>query len=420
MRRYELMLVIRPDVADDKSQALVDRTTREIVASGGQIVKVAPWGRRRLAYPIDRHREGSYHIILFEAPSDGDRRARAHPAHHRRGAPPPRHPRRAAGQGIGAATARRLDDIDGDDLPSGLDEEDEDDPRRIHRRVRERGGSGRHRLTGGHDMAFCKVMIIGNLGRDPEMRYTPNGKPVTQFSVAVNQSTKNQQTGEWIEETDWFRVSVFGDRAERAAEQLRKGNRVFVEGRFRTREFEGKDGQKRTSLDVTADNVISLEKRAARRRGRLHRCPVRGRRGLRRLLRRRRRRRRWRFPPARRRHRPRRPSFLIRRDPNTCLPPSDPRSATTSTAIDADARSARSAPTRPSRSTTRRSTASAATCPSGPRSSRAARPAPAPATSASWPSPSSAPATSRCSRTHRSTSDPEPRRSPLSADARTA
>ena len=70
MRRYELMLVIRPDVADDKSQALIDRTTRGIVAAGGHIVKVAPWGRRRLAYPIDRHREGSYHIILFEAPSD--------------------------------------------------------------------------------------------------------------------------------------------------------------------------------------------------------------------------------------------------------------------------------------------------------------------------------------------------------------
>ena len=69
MRRYELMLVLRPDVADDKSQALIDRTTRGISASGGQIIKVAPWGRRRLAYPIDRHREGSYHIILFEAPS---------------------------------------------------------------------------------------------------------------------------------------------------------------------------------------------------------------------------------------------------------------------------------------------------------------------------------------------------------------
>ena len=70
MRRYELMLVIRPDVPDDKSQAVVDRTTRQITAAGGQIVKVAPWGRRRLAYPIDRFREGSYHIVLFQAPGE--------------------------------------------------------------------------------------------------------------------------------------------------------------------------------------------------------------------------------------------------------------------------------------------------------------------------------------------------------------
>ena len=70
MRRYELMLVLRPDVADDKSQAVIDRSTRQIAAGGGQIVKVAPWGRRRLAYPIDRHREGSYHIVVFEAPAE--------------------------------------------------------------------------------------------------------------------------------------------------------------------------------------------------------------------------------------------------------------------------------------------------------------------------------------------------------------
>ena len=70
MRRYELMLVLRPDLPDDKIQAVLDRTTRTILGSGGQIVKVAPWGRRRLAYPIDRHREGSYHILLFEAPAE--------------------------------------------------------------------------------------------------------------------------------------------------------------------------------------------------------------------------------------------------------------------------------------------------------------------------------------------------------------
>jgi small subunit ribosomal protein S6 len=70
MRRYELMLVLRPDIPDERNQAIVDRATRQISASGGQIVKVAPWGRRRLAYPIDRHREGSYHIVIFEAPAE--------------------------------------------------------------------------------------------------------------------------------------------------------------------------------------------------------------------------------------------------------------------------------------------------------------------------------------------------------------
>jgi small subunit ribosomal protein S6 len=70
VRRYELMLVIRPDAPDDKVSAVIDRTTRYLVAAGGQIIKVAPWGRRRLAYPIDRHREGSYHIIVFESPAE--------------------------------------------------------------------------------------------------------------------------------------------------------------------------------------------------------------------------------------------------------------------------------------------------------------------------------------------------------------
>jgi small subunit ribosomal protein S6 len=70
MRRYELMLVLRPDLADDKTQAVLDRTTRAVTGAGGQIAKVAPWGRRRLAYPIERYREGSYHIVLFDAPPE--------------------------------------------------------------------------------------------------------------------------------------------------------------------------------------------------------------------------------------------------------------------------------------------------------------------------------------------------------------
>jgi small subunit ribosomal protein S6 len=70
MRRYELMLVLRPDVAEDRVQAVLDRSTRTIATTNGQIVKVSPWGRRRLAYPIGQYREGSYYIILFDAPAD--------------------------------------------------------------------------------------------------------------------------------------------------------------------------------------------------------------------------------------------------------------------------------------------------------------------------------------------------------------
>ncbi|MFI5254340.1 MAG: 30S ribosomal protein S6 [Candidatus Limnocylindrales bacterium] len=68
MRRYELMLVLRPDLAEDRIAATIDRVTRSISASDGQIVKVSPWGRRRLAYAIGPHREGSYHIVVFDAP----------------------------------------------------------------------------------------------------------------------------------------------------------------------------------------------------------------------------------------------------------------------------------------------------------------------------------------------------------------
>jgi small subunit ribosomal protein S6 len=69
VRRYELMLVFSPEAPDERTAAIIDRTTRQITADGGQIVKVAPWGRRRLAYPIERHREGAYHIVVFEAPT---------------------------------------------------------------------------------------------------------------------------------------------------------------------------------------------------------------------------------------------------------------------------------------------------------------------------------------------------------------
>jgi single-strand DNA-binding protein len=109
-------------------------------------------------------------------------------------------------------------------------------------------------------MTLNKMMIIGNLGADPELRYTPSGKAVTNLRVAVNHNFRGAD-GEWQKETQWFNVEVWDQAAERAAEQLRKGNKVYAEGRLRTREWEGQDGQKRTSVEIRADRVLSLERR---------------------------------------------------------------------------------------------------------------------------------------------------------------
>ncbi|HUG48301.1 MAG TPA: single-stranded DNA-binding protein [Candidatus Limnocylindria bacterium] len=109
-------------------------------------------------------------------------------------------------------------------------------------------------------MSLNKCMIIGNLGRDPEMRYTPSGQAVTQFTVAVNRNYKDQQ-GERQEETEWFRVVAWGQQAEFAAEYLRKGNKVYVEGRLQTRQWEGQDGQKRYTTELVANTIKNLERR---------------------------------------------------------------------------------------------------------------------------------------------------------------
>ena len=132
MRRYELMLVLRPDTADDKAQAVIDRTTRQIDGDGGQIVKVAPWGRRRLAYQIDRYREGSYHIILFEAPptalAEMERTLQITEDVLRHLVTRDDRPARA-GRRDGSEDG--LDEADDSDLALGQDEDDEDDAERI-------------------------------------------------------------------------------------------------------------------------------------------------------------------------------------------------------------------------------------------------------------------------------------------------
>jgi single-strand DNA-binding protein len=107
-----------------------------------------------------------------------------------------------------------------------------------------------------------KVMIIGNLGKEPEMRFTPGGSPVTTFSVAVNRVYKTAE-GERKEETEWFNIVTWASLAENCNRFLTKGQKVYVEGRLQTRSWEGQDGQKRYRTEVIANNVIFLDRKPA-------------------------------------------------------------------------------------------------------------------------------------------------------------
>lgn len=102
-----------------------------------------------------------------------------------------------------------------------------------------------------------KVMIIGHLGRDPEMRYTPSGRPVTSFSVATSRSW-NTADGERRKETEWFNVVAWGNLAEICKQYLSKGRQVYVEGRLQTRHWEDEDGNRRSSVEIVAREMVML------------------------------------------------------------------------------------------------------------------------------------------------------------------
>jgi single-strand DNA-binding protein len=102
-----------------------------------------------------------------------------------------------------------------------------------------------------------KIMLIGNLGRDPEMNYTPSGTAVAKFSLAVNRVTKSA-TGERQEETEWFNIVAWQQLAERCSTYLKKGQKVFIEGRLATRKYTDKNGVERTAVEVIASDMEFL------------------------------------------------------------------------------------------------------------------------------------------------------------------
>jgi single-strand DNA-binding protein len=102
-----------------------------------------------------------------------------------------------------------------------------------------------------------KVLLIGNLGRDPELKSTPSGQSVARFSVATTETWKNQ-SGDKQSKTEWHNVVVWGKQAEVAEKYLRKGKQVMIEGRIQYREYTGQDGVKKTACDIRCDNFVML------------------------------------------------------------------------------------------------------------------------------------------------------------------
>lgn len=109
-------------------------------------------------------------------------------------------------------------------------------------------------------MSLNQILLIGNTGTEPELRYTPSGAPVTDFRLAVNYRRSGGQDGEPQDETEWFTVVCWNRQAETVSQYLTKGQKVFVEGRFRSRSFVGNDGQQRTISEVIANRVLFLDR----------------------------------------------------------------------------------------------------------------------------------------------------------------
>ena len=106
--------------------------------------------------------------------------------------------------------------------------------------------------------SICKIIIIGNLGRDPENRYLPSGEQVTSIAVATTDRWRDKATGDMKEQTEWHRIAFFGKLAEIAGQYLKKGSQVYVEGRIRTRKYTDRDGVERYQTQIIADTMKML------------------------------------------------------------------------------------------------------------------------------------------------------------------
>ena len=225
VRSYEVIFILDPALGDDGVEAAAVAAKAVLAKAGGEVTEVQKWGKKRLAYDIKKRREG--HYVYFRAQAPGQGRGGT-------GAPP-------ADCGAGAQVPHRA----GADAAAQGGE---------GQRARSRRGGS----SGGLTMAsFNKVILMGNLTRDPELRYTPSGAPVCNFDLAMNRSYTTQG-GEKRDEVCYMTVVVWGKQAENCAEYLAKGRAALVEGHLQQRSWETPEGQKRSKHEVVAERVQFL------------------------------------------------------------------------------------------------------------------------------------------------------------------
>ena len=112
-------------------------------------------------------------------------------------------------------------------------------------------------------MSLNKVILIGNLGRDPEVRYMPNGEAVCNFSIATSETWNDRQSGQRQERTEWHNITMYRRLAEIAGQYLKKGSQVYIEGRIQSRKYTGKDGIERTAYDIIGSEMKMLDGRSS-------------------------------------------------------------------------------------------------------------------------------------------------------------
>ena len=245
MRAYEVMVILDPSLDERTIEPSLDKYLNVIRKDGGSIESLDVWGRRRMAYEIKKNAEGIYAVIY------ADGRAR-----DGQGVRPPAHAERVDPAHEGHASRRpliALPGICGKTLPAvgeclfdgRITGSTPDQPAQQQDILRRPDMAGETTIT-----------VIGNLVDDPELRFTPSGAPVANFRIASTPRTFDRQSNEWKDgDTLFLSCAVWRQAAENVAESLQRGMRVIVQGRLKSRQYETREGEKRTVFEIDVEEV---------------------------------------------------------------------------------------------------------------------------------------------------------------------